>query len=128
MSKDEAVNYWLTAGKRNLKTASDLNKSGHFDWSLFIAHLALEKTIKGLVVKQTGKNPLPIHNLIKLAKQAKLKLSTKQEVQLDEINSFNLETRYDDYKFGFYKKANKEYSDKWMKIIKQIYSWLKKHY
>jgi len=46
---------------------------------------------------------------------------------LDEVNDFNLVTRYPDYKLDFYKLCTKKYADKYFKEIKRYYGWLKSH-
>ena len=72
------IDYWKQTGSRNLKTASDLYKTWHYDACLFFCHLALEKTLKGLVVQHT-KEPAPyIHDLAKLAALSKTHLSAEQ--------------------------------------------------
>lgn len=81
-----------------------------------------------MVVKKTGKHALPIHNLIRLAKDAKLKLPSEQERILEEINTFNVRARYNDYKLEFYKKATQEYTEKWYKHSVEVFKWLKKQF
>jgi len=66
------------------------------------------------------------HDLVRLAKLAKIPLDQKLISQLNEITTFNIEARYDDYKLSFYKKANLEYAKKWIKICQQIYDFVKK--
>jgi len=95
-----------------------------FPQLFFFSHLFLEKALKALVVKRTGQHALPIHNLTRLAAYAKLKLSQKRKGELKEITSFNLEARYNSYKREFYKKATREFTKKWFKTCKEIYSWL----
>jgi HEPN domain-containing protein len=125
MTQTKAHKLLLQSAKRNLKVAKDNYKLKHYDWSLFFWHLVIEKTLKSIITKN-GKVPPPIPNLNKLAKEAKLDLTKEQEDNLKEITTYNLEARYDDYKLSFYKKANKEYTDKWSKNCEEFYLWLKK--
>jgi HEPN domain-containing protein len=93
---------------------------------LFFCHLFIEKIIKALVVKATEK-PTPYgHKLSKLAKFTKIDFSEGQLDLLDELTAFNIEARYDDYKFHFYKKATKKYTQEYLSKSKDIYQWLKK--
>jgi len=123
MTQRDAVNYWLTSAKQNFRTAQDLIKTGHYDWALFMWHLVIEKMLK-VAISQKGKTPIATHNLTKLAKQADLEFTEKHEKYLKEITGFNLEARYDDYKFTFYKKATKKFATKWITICEEIYQWL----
>ena len=77
------------------------------------------KLLKALfVLNNNNKIPPKTHNLTKLAKISKLKLSAEQILFLDEVNDFNLEVRYpvplvkeSVTTFGFQKLF------KWWKII-----------
>lgn len=64
---------------------------------------------------------MPIHNLLKLTEQAAIEINSQSQDNLKEITSFNLEARYDDYKFAFYKKATKQYAEKWQDICERQY-------
>lgn len=44
---------------------------------------------------------------------------------LDEITSFNLNARYDDYKKEFYKLSTPDYTRIWIEKIKIIRSWIR---
>ncbi len=63
--------------------------------------------------KPTANNLFPpkTHNLIKLAKHTNLILSDEREILLDEINDFNLEARYPQFKNEFHKKCDKDFTD-----------------
>lgn len=127
MSEQEAINYWLEAAKRDKKAASDMFKSGHYNWSLFLWHLVIERTIKALIVKK-GKEILPVHDLTRLAEAASLELSEERRATLREITTFNIEARYDDYKEQFYKKATEEFAAKWGNKAEEIHQWLTKQF
>jgi hypothetical protein len=43
---------------------------------------------------------------------------------LDEITSFNLNARYDDYKKEFYKLCTPDYTKNWIEKIKKIRTWI----
>ena len=128
MTKSEFIRYWQEGSKKSLKMAEDLFDLGHYDWCLFFCHLTLEKILKGLVVKATGEQPFPIHDLEKLAQQAELKLKKEQTAELNEITTFNIQARYDDIKLSFYKKATKDYTEKFLNKTKEWYQWLKSQF
>lgn len=124
MSKEEAVNYWVKSSKLDLETAEDLFKTKHYHYCLFFCHLFVEKIIKALIVKDTGENPLPIHDLVKLAQGTEIEIPRETVEQLKEITTFNIRARYDNIKLAFYKKATREYAKKWFLIAKEVYQWL----
>ena len=104
--------------------SKDLFKLKHYDWSLFVWHLAIEKILKAKIVS-LNKVVIYTHDLTRLAKEAKIPLDENLTAQLNEITTFNIEARYDDYKLSFYKKADKRYAGKWSKICQDIYIFIK---
>ena len=63
-------------------------------------------------------------NAAGIAEMAKLELSYEQKVFLDEVTTFNIRARYPDYKRGFYKKATKEFTERYIKEIKEFRAWI----
>lgn len=79
-----------------------------------------------MIVKNTRKPPLPIHNLPRLARDTGIKFSERQTALLGEINEFSIRARYNDIKFKFHKKATAQFTKKYFQKSKELYSWLKK--
>ena len=48
-----------------------------------------------------------------------------RDCNFDEVNDFNLEIRYPEYRNEFYKLCNKEYADGYLTRIKETFQWLK---
>lgn len=128
MTAKDFLQYWLKTAADDWDTADKLIEDQKYHHSLFFCHLALEKLLKGIVFINTNSHALPVHNLVRLAKQAGLSLSEIQSNDFKEITSWNIEARYDSYKFTFYKKATREYTHKWFKKAKEIYIWLQNQY
>ncbi len=125
MNTKEIIKYWLKSAEEDLKTARHLFGSKRYHHCLFFCHLFVEKIIKALVAKKT-KEPAPYgHNLLRLSELSGIKFSKEQLDLLDEITSFNIEARYNDFKFKFYKKATPNYTQSYFKKSKEIYLWLK---
>lgn len=126
MTQEEHINYWLESAQHDLESAESLFNSAKYDWSLFVAHLVLEKTIKSIFV-QNNQNKIPpkIHNLVRLSELSLLELNEEQRIFLDEVNDFNLEVRYPEYKKELYKFCSKEVAEKYLSQIKELLKWLK---
>jgi len=126
MQKEEHINYWLKSAEHDLETAESLFKATRYDWCLFIGHLVLEKVLKALfVLKNENKVPPKTHNLLKLAELSVLDLSPDQKIFFAEVNDFNLEAGYPDYKLEFYRRCTKDFTENNFKKIKEYYQWLK---
>lgn len=73
--------------------AETLFQNEKYDWCLFIGHLVIEKVLKAFYVRDRGKMPPKVHNLVILAERTSMHLSDEQKRLLDEINRFNIEAR-----------------------------------
>lgn len=126
MKIEDHIQYWLESAEHDWDTAESLFSTGKYDWCLFIGHLVLEKILKAIFV-QDNNNQLPpkTHNLIKLAENTHLSLTEDQKLLLDEINDFNLEVRYPQFKNEFYRKCTKPFTEQYFKQIESIAKWLK---
>ncbi|MBN1625711.1 MAG: HEPN domain-containing protein [Deltaproteobacteria bacterium] len=124
MKRDEIVKYWIDISDRDLPVMESLFNDGHYSWSLYIGHLILEKTLKAYLAKNKEVAIPHIHHLLKLAKMAELELTEDQENFLLEVTTFNILTRYPDYKESFRKKATESYAEDYIKRIKEFRQWL----
>mgnify|MGYP001560215491 CR=1 FL=1 len=122
------VGYWRQSANEAKENAEETYTNNHVDWAFFFWHLAIEKLFKGIIAKN-GKTPLPVHDLAKLASIAGITLSAKQRDNLDEITTYNIDARYDDYKRNFYKKVTKKaYHEQWLDTCREIFLWLSTMY
>ena len=127
MTNEDLIKYWFDTAEEDWNTAEGLLKLGRFMSALFYVHIALEKYFKGLIVKDGKEAPFD-HNLLGLAKMARVDLDNDQLSHLTEINTFNIRARYDDFKRSFYKKATKKYAEEYFNYAKEFKLWLKKMY
>lgn len=128
MSNEDRVKYWLDSAKETNDIAQESYNNTHYDWAFFQWHLALEKLLKGLIARRE-ETPLPVHDLVKLSVAAKITLSKQQREQLDEITTYSIDARYDDYKRSFYKKVTqKDYREKWHSLCQEVFLWLTNMY
>ena len=120
------IEYWVDSAVHDLDVAETLFKNGKYDWCLFIAHLVLEKMLKALYVKNTGKLPPRIHDIVRMADMAKVEFDEPTLEFMDAVNTFNISTRYPDEKLKFYKMCTHEFTRENFQHIKEIYECLLK--
>lgn len=125
MNVEDHVTYWLDSAENDLGAAEQLFLSAKYDWCLFVSHLVVEKTLKAYFV-YTNDNKIPprTHNLLKLAESSGLELTDDQKLFLDEVNDFNLEVRYPEYRQEFYKLCTHEFAERYFVKIKGFSEWL----
>jgi len=75
-------------------------------------------------VKNVDDKPPWKHRLVLLAKKAGLPLHETQEQFLETVTDFNIEARYPDVKFSFYKMCTREFTEMHLQRIEEFYQWL----
>lgn len=122
---DKIVNHWIETSDDDFETMLSLYHSKSYGWSLFLGHISTEKLLKALYVKRFKKHAPFTHNLYRLGELTGLEMTEEYADWFDEITSFNLNARYDDYKKEFYKLCTPEYTKNWIEKIKIIRTWIK---
>ena len=123
---NKIVKHWIDTSEDDFQTMLTLFTSRKYSWSLFIGHISTEKLLKALYVKRFKKHAPFTHNLYRLAEKIEMELTEEYADWLDEIISFNLNARYDDYKREFYLICNYDYTKSWIDKITYIRTWIKK--
>lgn len=122
---DLIVNHWIETSDDDFNTMLSLYNSKSYSWSLFLGHISVEKLLKALYVKRFREHAPFTHNLYRLSELTGLEISEEYSDWLDEITSFILNARYDDYKREFYMLCTPEYTQNWLEKIKTIRIWIK---
>ena len=122
---DKIVKHWIETSDDDFNTMLTLYNSKSYVWALFLGHISTEKLLKALYVKRFQEHAPYTHNLYRLGELIGIDLTDEYADWLDEITSFNLNARYDDYKKEFYKLCNRDYTKSWIEKIKNIRTWIK---
>jgi len=125
LNTEKLIKYWIDGSDDDFETMIAMFDSKKFSWSLFIGHLMIEKLLKAYYVKVKSDYPPFIHNLLRLAEKADLKLTDDKLEQLVTITAFNINTRYDDYKMSFKKQCTHEFTSEWIDKLKELRPWIK---
>ena len=124
--KNKQVKEWFIQSDYDIDTADAMFKTGRFVYCVFICHLALEKALKGLVVKKLDKVPSKIHNLIFLIDELNLELTEEQLKFVYQLNSLSITTRYPDELNKLIKVYNLKTTEQILNKTKEIQQWIKK--
>lgn len=121
---DKIIQHWKGASDKDYHTMQNLLKSKDYSWAMFLGHLVLEKLLKAHYVKNVQKHPIFTHDLLRLATEARLNISEEYVDWLDDISTFNINARYDNYKQDFYKLCTKKFALLWSERIQELRQWL----
>ncbi len=126
MNNIDLMNYWIESADEDYNVMLDLKEKNRNTYCLFFGQMLIEKLLKALYAKNNKGAPYApkTHDLLYLAEKLNLELTEEQEVTLNEITTFNLSTRYDDYKRAFYNKCTDEYTEEQINKIKEVKAWL----
>ncbi len=124
MEPRELIHYWLESAGRDMETMEKLYKMEEYPWALFLGQLVLEKTLKAVYTQNVGLEVPRIHDLVRLAILARLEVPQAKVESMDVISSFNLNTRYPDFKLSFQHQCTKEFTEKYINTIRSLHQWL----
>lgn len=125
LEKQDYIGYWKVSASKSWTASQHLFEKADFVESLFFAHLTLEKTLKAYWVKDNMEDfPPRIHNPRRLAEQTRLDLSHDQIFFLEQMNTFQMEGRYPDYRFAIYQMLDQETAKTILVQTETFYQWL----
>lgn len=125
MTKEEYITFWLNQSDEDWQTALYLKEGKKNLMLLFMLHLVIEKILKAQWIKDNEDNiPPRTHNLQFIAQQTKLKFEEKDYAYLAVISSWNIQSRYPDYKLKAYKIATDDYCNMAILKTEKIRKWM----
>ena len=93
---DKFSSQWFAQADYDLDTAEYMFKGGRFFYAVFMAHLAIEKALKGWWQARLQAVPPKTHNLRYLAERIGAVLPEEIDVFLTTLNDLSVPTRYPD--------------------------------
>jgi len=121
---DKAIAYWYEGAKYDMGTAVDILPTGRYPYALFMAHMALEKALKALLVKRTKRHAPRTHSLTMLARYIKNQIPRPIIEKMAGYASFHIQTRYPDYLYEFYAHCTEEFTRNKVEEMKGVFEWL----
>ena len=85
---------WVDQALYDLETARAMLASGRYLYVLFCCQQATEKALKAVIVRRTGELPPRLHNLLRLAEAAAVRLDPEQGKFLGELSGYYIQSRY----------------------------------
>ena len=123
----DKTKYWLDLCDDDMTTAKWLFRGKRLLHTVFFCHQIIEKALKAAIANVSAEVPPKIHDLIKLAVKGNVynKLTEKQLSFLDELNPFNIDARYPDYKEKIQKTLTDKKCEGILKETEDFLCWIK---
>lgn len=76
---NKSIENWLQSSAYDIKTADAMFTTKRYVYVIFMCHLAVEKTLKAIVIDKTKSVPPKTHDLFFLCKLTKLELPARHK-------------------------------------------------
>ena len=119
------VERWVEQSQYDLDTARAMLRSGRFLYVLFCCQQAVEKMLKGLIVKKTGEFPPRLHSLMRLAEAAGLTLDSPRADFLGELSAYYIQSRYPEEIEAMSEQVTIEIASDTLEKTEELLQWLK---
>jgi HEPN domain-containing protein len=123
---EKAIEYWSKSAEYDLGVADSLLEKEKYHYSLFFGHLALEKILKAIYVRNTSDQAPVTHSLPLLAQKSGLHPDGIRLEKLAEFMEFYIEGRYPRELETVYRKYDRSFAMKKLEEIKEMFQWLEK--
>ncbi|MCX6843221.1 MAG: HEPN domain-containing protein [candidate division WOR-3 bacterium] len=87
---------WLRQADYDMDTAGTMFRDGRYFYAVFMCHLSIEKTFKGLYVARFGAQPPRTHSLLYFVGKLGLELPDRMKELVSRLNGLSIPTRYPD--------------------------------
>ncbi|MEO5650519.1 MAG: HEPN domain-containing protein [Ginsengibacter sp.] len=122
LSKKDHIDYWLTSAEQDWERAMFLYEKKDYVFCLFCVHLSIEKLTKALWVKENKNNNYPprIHEIKYLLADTSFTPDPVQSLFIDNLQRYQIEGRYPDYKKLIYSYTTSGYTDELLNHAKKL--------
>ena len=88
---EKTVEYWIDGAEYDMETAESLFQTRRYPYALFFGHLAIEKILKAIFVKETKKHAPYTHSLPLLASKLTIEIPERLHKKLAQFMEFYLD-------------------------------------
>ncbi|MBC7323834.1 MAG: HEPN domain-containing protein, partial [Moorella sp. (in: Bacteria)] len=118
---------WLASADYDLKTARSMFRAKRYLYTVYMAHLAVEKTLKALVAEITGTAPPKTHNLIRLVDLARIEVPEDLKIFIGELNAAAGTVRYPENLNNLVAAYPGPVAGQYLKRAEKVIKWLKEN-
>jgi len=116
---------WLKQADYDMDTADAMFRSGRHFYAVFMCHLSIEKSLKGLYTKVLQEVPPKTHNLLYLLDKIGRKPGQELEKFIIRLNTASVATRYPDELAKIQMAYTEDITKKMITQSKEVLAWVK---
>ena len=114
----------MDSAQYDLETARHMLKTSRYLYTVFMCHLAVEKTLKARVCETTGRTPPKTHDLIRLLQLSRLTLPADLLDFLGKLGSASIVTRYPEDFSEIIRVYTEDVAEAYLKKAEEIVQWI----
>ena len=123
MSNKEQIKNWQNESKADLESAINYINRLRIIHGLFLCHLAIEKSLKAIIVKTNNKTALKSHDINLLANTANVSFTDKDNLFINSLVKYKIQGRYPDDSSDIPSKVKSEdYLKQTKLLVKKLHS------
>lgn len=116
---------WMRQADYDLDTAQFMLDGGRRFYSVFMAHLAVEKALKGIYHQKLKKMPPKTHNLVFLAEESGIVMDDDRRRFLTDLTTAQISTRYPQDMAQLQKEFSESIATEILKSSREVVKWAK---
>jgi HEPN domain-containing protein len=116
---------WLRQADYDMDTADAMFRSGRYFYAVFMCHLSIEKSLKGLYTKVLEEIPPKTHNLLYLLDKIGQKPEQELERFVIKLNTASVATRYPDDLAKIQAAYTEDITKNMITKSKEVLAWVK---
>lgn len=121
---DKPADEWFRQAGRDLRAAEHLLEGGFVEHATMLAHLAVEKALKGCYRARFDANPPVTHNLQYLAEQTNLTVPAGLRDTLDLLSDESILNLYPDRVFDRQRGFDREHARERVTAAHALINWI----
>lgn len=115
---------WKERAKYDLDTAEAMFSSRRYQYVLFCCQQAVEKMLKSIIADRTSSLPPRVHQLMRLAEVASIKVPDERAGFLRELSVYYIESRYPEEQSQITGQVGQEMAKEVLRQTEETIQWL----
>ena len=123
---EERTKEWLRQSDYDMDTADYMFHGGRYFYSVFMCHLAIEKSLKGLYYERLRQFPPKSHSLVYLLNEMGIKPPEEQGRFIIKLSEASIPTRYPEDLARLQRDYTQDIVEEILAKSKEVITWIRR--